>query len=48
MGIIKACTLLHPDPSTSTQLQPPPPSSPQHPQQYLSQNMHVIEQFPQI
>ena len=30
---------LHPAPSTSTQVRPPPPSSLQHPQQYLNQNI---------
>ena len=46
MGITKLCTHLHPAPSTSTQLHPPlpgsfqpPPSSLQHPQQYLNQNI---------
>ena len=54
-GITKPCPHLHPAPSTSTQLHPPPPSSfqpppssLQHPQQYLNQNIHVIGQFPQI
>ena len=46
LGITKPCTHLHQAPSTSTQListstqlHPPPPSSLQHPQQYLNQNI---------
>ena len=46
MGITKPCTHLHPAPFTSTQListstkfHLPPPSSLQHPQQYLNQNV---------
>ena len=46
MGITKPCTHLHQAPSTSTQLHPPspslfqaPPSSLQHPQRYLNQNI---------
>ena len=46
MGITKPWTHLHTAPSTSTQLHPappswfqPPPSSLQHPQQYLNQNI---------
>ena len=46
MGITKPSTHLHPAPSTSTQListftqlHLPPPSSLQHPQQYLNQNI---------
>ena len=46
MSITKPCTQLHAAPSTSTQLHPPPPSSfqsppssLQHPQQYLNQNI---------
>ena len=46
MSITKPCTHLHPAPSTSTQLHPPPPSSfqpppssLQHPRQYLNQNI---------
>ena len=45
-GITKPCTQLHPPPPSSTQLQPPPPSSfqpppssLQHLQQYLNQNI---------
>ena len=45
-GITKACTHLHPVPSTPIQLHlppsssfQPPPSSLQHPQQYLNQNI---------
>ena len=45
-GITKPCTQLHPAPPSSTQLHPappssfqPPPSSLQHPQQYLNQNI---------
>ena len=45
MGITKTCTHLHATPSSSSQLQPapprsfqPPPSSLQHPQQYLNTN----------
>ena len=45
-GITKPCTHLHPAPSTSIQLHPPPPnlfqslpSSLQHPQKYLNQNI---------
>ena len=39
MSITKPCTQLQPAPYTSTQLHPPPPSSLQHPQQYLNQNI---------
>ena len=45
-GITKLCNHLHPAPSTSTQLHllppssfQPPPSSLEHPQQYLNQNI---------
>ena len=45
-GITKLCNHLHPAPSTSTQLHllplssfQPPPSSLQHPQQYLNENI---------
>ena len=48
LGITKPCTHLHPAPSTSTQListstqlHSPPPSSLQHPQQYLNQNIVI-------
>ena len=39
LGITKPCTHLHPAPSTSTSSFQPPPSSLQHPRQYLNQNV---------
>ena len=49
LGITKPCTQLHPDSCTSTQLHRRPPSSLQHPQQYLNQNIaHNWAIFPNL